>query len=91
MDFKALIQSENYQAFYDRYKFTMTVSKPHPSHKDIMKFEGLEADYVQSLEREIAEMRKYISLLNDRIQFLTDREFHAWKEGRRKNKGENEN
>lgn len=72
-------QSDDPKAFFEKYKFTQSSSKPHPVHKDSMNFEGLEADYVSTLELKITQLEKYIGLQNDKIDFLMNKEFYKWK------------
>lgn len=75
-------QSENPEAFFEKYGFRMTISQKHPTHKDSMHFEGLEADYVATLEREVKECRKYIQQQAEKMDWLRDREFLCWKAGK---------
>jgi hypothetical protein len=72
-------QSENYDEFLKKYGFTLTISKPHPKHKDVMNFEGLEANYVSNLESQVESMEKYIKLQNEKIDYLMNKEFYSWK------------
>lgn len=46
-------QSDDYSKFLEKYGFTLNYSLPHPVFKDQMNFEGLEADYVKHLQREV--------------------------------------
>lgn len=76
---RAPSQSEDPKTFFDKYQFTMTIEKPHPTHKDQMRFEGLEADYVSRLEQQVRDLEKYVGIQNDKIDFLMSQEIHKWK------------
>jgi hypothetical protein len=43
----------NSEEFFNKYGFTLSITKKHPKYEDQMSFEGLEADYVSWLEREL--------------------------------------
>lgn len=70
---------KNSETFFKKYGFTQTYSAPHPIHKDEMTFEGLEAQYVTSLEHRVRDLEKYIQIQNDKIDFLMNKEFYKWK------------
>lgn len=72
-------QSDNTQAFFDKYGFKMNMEKPHPRHKDTMHFEGLEADYVTDLECQIRDLEKYVECQSQKINWLVDRATQLWK------------
>ena len=78
---KELRQSEDPQAFFEKYGFTMSMTKDHPTHKALMSFEGLEADYVSRLEREVSDLHKFITQLHEKMDWLRDREFAKFKRG----------
>lgn len=81
---KQLNQKDNPEEFFEKYGFRSTVTMKHPDFKDSnMHFEGLEANYVQRIEREVAECRKYIAHLNEKLEWLRDREFYCYKEGKK--------
>jgi hypothetical protein len=71
-------QSDNSEEFFKKYGFTKTSSMPHPDFKDIMSFEGLEADYVSRLEREIDQLQKFILHQQEKMDWLRDREFYKF-------------
>ena len=81
---KQLNQKDNPEEFFEKYGFRSNVMMKHPEFKDsFMSFEGLEANYVQSLEREVEECRKYIQHLREKLDWVRDREFHCWKPGKK--------
>jgi len=66
-------QSDDPDKFFEKYKFRSSIEMPHPEHKDTMKFEGLEADYVNALENKIVNLEKYISYQHEKIDFLMNK------------------
>lgn len=73
-------QSDDPKAFFEKYKFTLTYSLPHPTHKDMMEFDGLEANYVSGLEREVKHLKNYIELLQGKIEYLMSQDYYLYKE-----------
>ncbi len=69
-------QSDDPKAFFEKYQFTLTTKMPHPTFKDEMEFTGLEAKYVSELEFEIKNQDKYIKLLHDKVDFLTNQSYY---------------
>jgi hypothetical protein len=79
-----LNQKDNPEEFFEKYGFRAFMTMKHPDFKDaVMTFEGLEANYVQRLEREVVDCRKYIQQLQEKLDWLRDREFYAYKEGKK--------
>lgn len=78
-----LNQRDSPEEFFKEYGFTSTMSMKHPEFGGTMEFTGLESNYVQSLERETKEHRKYIQELLQKIEWLRDREFYSWKDGKK--------
>ncbi len=44
-----------------------------------MHFEGLEARYVHRLERQVAELEKYVKAQHEKIDWMMNQEFYKWK------------
>lgn len=81
---KQLNQTDNPDEFFEKYGFTSYVTMKHPDFKDsTMTFIGLEANYVQRLEREVADCKKYIQHQHEKLEWLRDREFYCYKEGKK--------
>lgn len=84
MNNKQLNQKDNPEEFFEKYGFTKSATQHHPEFKDaMMHFEGLEAHYVGLLERQVKELEKYIQHQNEKIDFMMNREFYAWKAGKK--------
>lgn len=82
--YKQIDQLKDPKEFFEEFKFTTTYSLPHPEYNGpYMTFTGLEARYVQSLERQVKDLEKYINMQNEKLDWLRDREFYCWKEGKR--------
>lgn len=60
--------------FFEKYKFQMSSSQPHPIYKDTMHFEGLEAEYVGRIERDLDHYKKMCSELIMRNENYAARE-----------------
>lgn len=63
-------QSDDQEAFFKKYEFTSNYSLFHPVYKDRIHFDGLEADYVNYLERELEHYKKCfaeVSMNNERL------------------------
>lgn len=73
-------QSDDPKAFFDKYGFTLTITENHPTFKDEMFFEGLEANYVSRLESELEHYKRCLmdSLSNN--ERLMSREFFRMKD-----------
>ena len=71
-------QSDDSKAFFEKYGFTASLTKKHPEFKDEMSFEGLECNYVTSLENQISDLKTYISIQNNKIDFLMNKEIYKW-------------
>jgi predicted RNase H-like nuclease (RuvC/YqgF family) len=79
---KQLNQRDNPEEFFAKYGFRCNMTMVHPEFKDsTMTFEGLEARYVQSLERQVKEQQRWIKELHEKMDWLRDREFFCYKEG----------
>lgn len=84
MSDEQLNQNDNPEEFFDKYGFRSTVTMKHPEFKDsFMKFEGLEANYVQSLERQVKDQQRWIKEIHEKMDWLRDREFFLYKEGKK--------
>lgn len=70
-----LNQKENPEEFFNKYGFRSTIDMAHPKFKDMMHFEGLEADYVSHLEFQVSQLQKYIDHQSQKMDWLRDREF----------------
>lgn len=51
-------QSDDVDKFFKKYGFTANLSMPHPIYKDRIFFEGLEANYVSSLQNELEHFKR---------------------------------
>jgi len=74
-----VIQSVEPDVFFKKYGFTQSLSMPHPIYNDTMYFDGLEAEYVGRLEREIEHLKKcYAEVLasNHRLQIQDHYRMH---------------
>lgn len=72
-------QSETPDLFFETYGFRQKLEMLCPESKDPMYFEGLEARYVNRLQRQVEEAEKYIQTLMSKIEWLTNQEFYKWK------------
>jgi hypothetical protein len=83
-------QSDNKDAFFKKYGFTRHTEMPHPIYKDIMTFEGLEAEYVGRLEIELDHYKRALSdaLMNN--ERLMTREYYRLKDEIEKLKTKND-
>lgn len=65
-------QSDNPELFFDKYGFRQTSERPHPIYKDMMHFEGLEAEYVSRLESEIEYYKKaFVDVMQNNERLLS--------------------
>jgi len=64
------------EEFFNKYGFKLSSSKSHPIHQDMMHFDGLEADYVSFLEREMEHYKSAYLREVEMNQRLQMREYY---------------
>lgn len=69
-------QSDDPKAFFEKFKFRLSSSRKHPKWTDeTISFEGLEADYVSNLERDVEDLKNHVKELQNRIWWLQEKEY----------------
>lgn len=76
-------QRDNPEEFFEKYGFRLDMTINHPDFNEPMHFDGLEANYVNRLEREIKELRKFIDIQNGKLDYLMNKEFYTWKRAKK--------
>ncbi len=61
---------------WERFQFRLSTSKPHPIHKETMYFDGLEAEYLGRIERELEFFKEAYERLRQKLDWMTTQEMY---------------